>query len=641
MQGNWENWLWQPKYLPTVEYTQWATGLQSIKDDSVISALDTGDNLETLSRVRVFNDAAAVLRLKPSIGVNWMNFNPELSKQVDIIWVNGREYWVAPLTLVLPTGGSGEDVWRSERMLYTHSERVLAIDAASGEIIPIETVFNLTEPVSLYYGEGGLYASSKMVYLDIPGFEETHLPERALTSFKGIPDYTLSGFERFWFFSGISGIEHLRWDFGRGDWGDVDMLYVRDINQRVSNILLPGMMIDQDPYLVSDGKDVYFSLYVYVDREMPTDYLDLPEDEDRFWRLFAVVLINTYDGSIQGHLLGMDEENYILDFYRGMYPQWNRPVPEWLLSQLRYPEFLLEMQIDSYNKYHVSNPDRWQKSSDFFELTTDAAGSPIEDVRYVVLSLNGTTYWSAVRLVEFSQSPGKNIAALYVALNEENIGDIFLLRTGDVAVIGPQTALDTVSNFGATKSLLTLNPNWRSGNILMYVLTDTLYYFIPYYAETTTTLSPAMVVIVDAQSQKVGFHVITNPQDAAEVGTAAERAYFNIIGEQIELTAEARKKNVLDELTRRGYDLRWPQQLTLPAVYSQASANYLADEEWDETNSTIAVFLQTWAAPFNVTELLLQETTDGELRYLKISVMIQPIEGFFEQHFMEIGYSRG
>ena len=98
---------------------------------------------------------------------------------------------------------------------------------------------------------------------------------------------------------------------------------------------------------------------------MPTQYLDYPVNDDQFWRLFGVVLVDAYTGEIQGHLLGQDETNYVVDFYRRMYPQWDAPVPDWLVSQLRYPEFLFERQIDSYNIYHVSNPDKWQKSSDF------------------------------------------------------------------------------------------------------------------------------------------------------------------------------------------------------------------------------------------------------------------------------------
>ena len=638
MQGHWKDWVWQPKYLPTVEYTRWATGLESIKEARVTAAMDTGENLEILSRIRVFSDAAAKLRFMPRIGVNWM----DLGKQPDIIWSGGKEYWLAPLTIVQPPVGSTEDQWRAQRMLITHSERILTLDAASGDIIPISSVFNITGPVSMYYGEGGLFASSDMVYIGIPGFPETHLPEYVgPLSYTGEPDYVLTGLDRTWFFSGIYGQEMLRWDFGRGDYGDIKMLYLRDINKRLSSLLLPGMTIDEDPYIVCDPKgNVYYSLYIYVDRDMPTEYLDYPAHEDKFWRVFATILINTYDGSISGYLFKPDDKNYIMDFYRSMYPQWDQSIPKWLESQLRYPEFLFEKQIDSYNWYHVSNPDNWQKNTDFFELTTDANRNVIEDVRYVTFSLNKTDYWAAVRLVEWYQSPGQNLAGLYVALNGENIGNVFLIRSENVAVAGPQTALGTVNNYGSTKALLTLNPNWVSGNILLYVIRGTPYYFIPYYARAENTLSPAMVVTVDALSQRVGYYVIKDPTDASEVGSSPAKAYSNLIGLKIELTAEARRDKITNEFTQLGYTTKTPQQLNPNIAYQEGSSSYYKDEDWNNTRSLVSTFINTWAVPNKVNTILQWETTEGSVRYVNLGILISQ-NGVVELHYIKIAYSSG
>ena len=469
----------------------------------------------------LFNDVSAKTRLTPSIGVNWMDFPTKVAPlpAVDIIYINGKEYWVAPLTIVMPPGGTAEDQWRSSRLFITHSERILAMDAATGQIVPIESIFNLTKPYSIYYGEGSLFASSPAVYVDIPNFQETHLSTYSgPAAYNGTADYVLSGFDRFWYFSGLSGKEQLRTDFALGNYGDVKMLYTRDINQRLSQILLPGMTVDSDPYIVSDGSNIYYSLYVYINRPMPTQYLDYPNHQDNFLRLFATVLINTYDGSIQGYLIPQVDNNYVSEFYQSMYPQWNQPIPNWLQPLLRYPEDLLNAQINAYNTYHVLDPNTWQKGTDFLELTTNSAGSPIEDVRYVNFYINGTTYWAGVRLVQYASTPGLNLAGMYVAFNGANIGNVSILRTGSVAVIGPQTALDSVSNNPSTAQLLTLHSSsgspWQSGNILLYVINNRPYYFIPYYGGTTTTLSPAMIAVVDAMSQKVGYYQITNPQNS-------------------------------------------------------------------------------------------------------------------------------
>ena len=634
MQGNWIDWVWQPTYLPTIEYTRWSTGLNQIKEGQMNSVMDTGENIEILSKVRVFNDVAAKLRLKPYIGETWMDL-----READIVWSNGREYWITPLTITLPSGG--EEAWRASRMLVTHSERVLAIDASTGEIIPIQSVFNLTEPVSMYYGEGGLFASSDMVYIGIPEFTERHLTDyEGSITYDGAFDYVLTGFERLWFFSGIYGQEQLRWDFGSGSWGDINMLYLRDIDERLSNILLPGMTIDEDPYIVSDGENLYWSLYIYVERDMPTEYLDYPNHNARFWRVFATVLINTYDGNIQGYFIGQDEKNYVLDFYRSMYPQWNNSIPEWLKTQLRYPEYLFEKQIDSYNIYHVDDPLYWQEKSKFYELTTGAAGQSIEDVRYIVFSLNKTISWTSVRLVERLQSPGKNLAGVYVALNGKDLGEVFLLRGEDVTVIGPQVALDTINNFGSTKALLTLNPNWVHGNIIMYVINNTPYYYIPYYAEATGTLSPAMMVTVDALSQKVGYYVITNPQDASEVGSAATASYSDLVGVQVELTAEIRRQTVIDEFDEkgqeRGYSVETPERINPDVERAPETVTYRTDADWPQTQSKIVSFIDEWVTPNNIKTIFRRE--NKEAGTIDFSVLINRM-GIIELHTLRINYT--
>lgn len=636
LQGHWEDWVWTPKYLPTVEYTRWATGLEAIEELQITAAMDTGENLDILSNIRIFNDAAAKLRLKGRIGVNWMDFGA----QPDIIMSGGKEYWIAPLTIVPSEIGSAEDKWREQRMLRSHSERILVVDAANGEIVPLNTIFNRTSSVSIYYGEGGLFASSDIIYIDVPNFPETHLPDyQGPASYIGEPDFVLTGFDRLWFFSGIYGQEVLRWDFGRGDWGDVKMLYQRDIKKRLSSILLPGMIIDDDPYIVSDpnGK-LYYSLYVYVDRAMPTEYLDYPAHEDRFWRLFATVLIDVYDGSIKGYVLEMNDDNYIIDFYRSMYPQWNQDLPEWLETQLRYPEYLFEQQIDSYNWYHVSDPDNWQKNTDFFELTTGPGRSVIEDTRYITFSLNKTNYWAAVRLVEWYQSPGKNLAGLYVALNQEDIGSVFLIRSEDVAMTGPQLALDTITNYGPTKSLLTLNPNWKSGNIVLYVIGGSPYYFIPFYAETETTLSPTMVVTIDAISGSLGYNVIDDPTQPSEVGSAAAKAYSNLVGAQTELPAEARKEKIINEFENLNYTIRRPQEIGAPIEFQVGSSTFYIDEDWNTTKSLILDFINNWVIPNDVETLLQWETIENGVKYVNIGVLIN-LHGYLELDYVKIAYT--
>ncbi len=636
MEGHWQEYLWRPKYLPNVEYTRWAAGLEPIAEDNINTAMNTGENTMILGSVRAFNREAAVLRMKPSIGVNWMDLTDP-----DIVNIGGDEYWISALKIVQPPGA---DPWRSQRLLITHSQRVLAIDASDGTVYVdgAEAVFNHTGLPALYYGEGGLFAESDMVYIGIPGFSETHLPDTTDLVYAGEPDYILTGFERLWYFSGLFGREQLRWDFGRGDYGDVKMLYLRDISERIRPILLPDMILDSDPYLVSDGQNLYYSMYVYIERDMPTEYLDLPSHRLKFWRIFATVLVNTYDGRMTGYLLNTGDSDYVLDFYRSMYPQWNAPVPDWLTSQLRYPEFLLNKQILAYNTYHVSDPDKWQKSTDFFQLTTNSAGRVIEEVRYVTFSLNRRTVWAGVRQVEGFNAPGKNLAGIFVALNGEGFGQIYFLRAGNVAVIGPQTALDTLNNYGPTKFQLTThtNPPWTAGNILMYVVNGSAYYFIPYYAESATTLSPAMMVVVNALSQKVGYYVISNPQDGAEVAGSIEKAYMDLVGSTVSSPAEVRKANILDEFKALNYTLRTPQELNPNAAFVVGTVDYLTDADLPTVKALIDSFVENYVKPTGLRSVLSWETVDKNRRILNFGVLANEA-GVVYLYYIAVAYSSG
>jgi hypothetical protein len=231
---------------------------------------------------------------------------------------------------------------------------------------------------------------------------------------------------------------------------------------------------------------------------------------------------------------------------------------------------------------------------------------------------------------------------MYVALNGENLGSNFLLRTGDVAVIGPQTVLDTISNFSPTKSLLSLHPNWNPGNILMYVVNETLYYFVPYYAETTTTLSPAMLACIDAFSQKVGYYVIIDPQNPIEVGSGAEKAYLDLVGQQLELTAEARRTSILNLFTELNYTLRTLQISPEANTKEFTSVNYLTDDDWSQTQLAITSFIDTQVEPLNRSEILTWETIEAGFRKLNFGVLARVDPGdYIGLYYLEITYASG
>ena len=518
--GQYINYQWNPAYIPTIQYTRWAYGLDSVLNASPSLINATGTQSNTLDHIRIFTNDSARLNMKPLVGVNWMSID---NAPVDIVYYNGKEYWVSILQLAQASIGNDPDVWRTQHLLLTHSEKVLAVDAATTGNVSITKIWNLTQTPQIYYGEGGLWQSVDEVYLNIPGFNETHLTGYVgPPSYNGTVDYTYQGFWRYWkfFWQG-------RFDFANGAYGNIKALEYRDADARISNILLPNMQLDPDPYPVVDKQgNIYLLHWVWIDWRSPSDFADYPDHTDTsILRLFAATLTNMKTGEVTGYLYNTSKTDYVNSFYDSMYPKWNHPLPSWLVPQLRYPETYFNTQQNVYNFYFQTDPLQWQRNV-FLQST--------EDTRFIITPINGTLTWAAVRLVEIYNSPSQNLAGLYIAPAGANTGQIYLIRFPEgTTVIGPNSAVSAVSTDPTVKGLLTLHPDWTPGNILLYSVSGRLLYFIPYYGTYTSGGSsltvPVLMAVVDAKTKQAGSALI-DPSDPTHISasTASTRAVNSI-----------------------------------------------------------------------------------------------------------------
>ena len=321
-----------------------------------------------------------------------------------------------------------------------------------------------------------------------------------------------------------------RWDFAQGDYGDINALVVRDVNERVSKILLPGINKESDAYPVVDEEgNIYLLYWLWINWDAPHGFGDYPDNTlNQISRRFAVALVNLKNGKIDGYLVNKERDDYVLSFYRSFYSQWDKPIPSWLEGQMRYPEEFLEKQIEAYNWYFQNDFQKWQRN-EFYELTLGDDGKPIEDVRYIEMPIFGEQSWSATRLIEKYQATTRNLAGAYVAPCGDKTGKLYFVDFKDQTIIGPSVALSIVrSNTELQKIPAFSQGQWASGNILMYSIGGGFYYVIPYYKEEAALLLPQMVAVIDAKSQSMGFYTIQNPKDSNEISMAATYAFKSI-----------------------------------------------------------------------------------------------------------------
>lgn len=519
IEGKREEYVWKPGNLPSIEYTRWAYEASNITRLNYTAI--TMNNQDILKETRIFNQEAAKLNMKPYVGANnWMSID---DSNVDIVYLDNGEKWASILTLISPPYEGDTDTWRAKHLLQTHSEKMLIIDAATTQPVDALKLIGGNTTPTFYYGEGGLWKETDEVYLDIPGYTETHLPEyKGPIAYDGKPDYVYRGFWRALKFFFVD------WNYAFGNYGDIKTLVQRESHDRVSNILLPGMEIEPRAQPILDGKGNVYQLYwVTLRHKSPHNYADYPENEkDDIIRRFAIVLLNTKDGSISGFNVNTGKNDYLMSYYRTFYPDWNQPMPEWLQSQLRFPEHFFEEQIDTYNIYFQDNFQKYQRN-EFYELTIDdESKNPIEDVRYIMMPFNGNIIWTAERPVEWYKGATRNLAGLYLAPGGNRTGEEYFIDFNSKTIIGPSTALGNVkSNTKLTNH--PYFPQWVHGNILLYS-SDSQYYVIPYYKQESNNLQPQMIAVVDAVTRASGYYIINDPQNYGEISTAVENAFKKI-----------------------------------------------------------------------------------------------------------------
>jgi hypothetical protein len=557
--NNWVQYEWNPLTEKQIAVTRWSAGIDGIQAHTVEN-VPTGNVTKVVSLVRQWDKTAAYTKMRNQIGVNWMGLADS-----DILYINGREYWAAPTTIVYPS----QD-WISTHLIYTHTSKIIVVDSHSGEFVPPSEAFGVQSEPLIYYGEG----FSTNVYVNVKGFSEI-----GNVSYQGDPDYVLSGWQRtLWFLlEGQMGFAFTP------PQENINMLYNRDVLERVKSILIYGLTVDPDAYLVSDGNKVYYAMQVYVDYPMHSGFSVSP-----YLRFFAVVLVDLEDGSMHGYVVD-NPDGFLVDFYKDYYSSWEA-LPDWLIPQLRYPEALLGMhglpgQLDVDFLFHVGDPFVWRSGSQFYERPEAT------EVLYVLMTVENQPYFIGLQLVEFQASPGRNLAGLYVSYGGSQLGriDLYSVPNATTQFIGPSAALQAFETDDYVRTQLTLLTSRRFGNILLYSIGDQLYYFIPVYIEAE---------IANAVITKMAFIGVIDAATGTKVATGADsaQAYYALVGitPSQQTGAEARLQKIMGVFEDREFSIAEPTKIGGDIWIRVDNLTYVNENQWSQTESAIDQFIQDY-----------------------------------------------
>ncbi len=578
--NNWTDYEWKPMTMKEIQVTRYVAGLENVVS-APISELPAGNTSRIVSLVRQWDHDASYTKMKNQIGVNWMTLS-----ESHILYLNGHEYWAAPTTINYPA----ED-WISHHLIYTHAARIILIDSHNGEFVPVQKAFGVKSEPSIYYGE----EFPDDVYVRVKGFEEI-----GNASYTGEPDYTLSGWKRtLWFLlkEGQVGFAFTP------PQDDMMMLHIRDVHTRVESVLIDGLRADRATYLVTDGDRTYYLVQVYVDYPIHSGF-----SASSYLRFFGVVLVDVEDGQMYPYNVS-EPDGFLTSFYSNYYSTW-KPLPDWLVPQMRYPEDLLGTheipgQLDVDFRFHVGDPFVWRSGSDFYERPEAT------EVLYILTMTENRADFVGLQLVEYQASPGRNLAGLYIAYGGERLGNILLYRISNSTTqpIGPSAALQALETDEYVRQQLTLLPNYRLGNILLYLIGNSLYYFIPVYINTE---------VQNAVITKMAFVAVVDAATGTKVAVGADSsdAYYALSGgTPTQVGYPERENRVKSLFTTNGYSLVSPTAINANVEIQVTNTTYVEEGDWANVENAIGSFIRDYCQKYGVTEVYYWSSPTGQLNF--------------------------
>jgi uncharacterized membrane protein (UPF0182 family) len=369
---------------------------------------------------------------------------------------------------LLPETVRQEDRWYATHFYYTHVPNgFFILDAHDGIVLNTTQFFNQRR---IYYGEGGLFQETWAAY-PIDRVRSDELGEVFYAGDGGIDiNPPISWLFEFNFFLAFRD-------------KTIHLIRYRDVYTRMK-LLFPYFTYDfngkkLDIYPVTDGENTYFAVPLII--RLNTENVPWSQ-RNPYIRLIGYAFVDVYNGDVKLCITGDD---FYSQIFKKEYSDYvETELPDWFKDQGRYPEELLEWQINMYNYYHVTDTATFIVGKEFFEVPEGT------DTYFIVAQPPGFDKPEFIGLIslELRGARGRNLAGYMIVRNDvPHLGELIFYEVpldSETKLLGPTGALEALEKNSEFAQLRTLLRTPRIGNIIYYRLGDYDVYFIPVYTST-------------------------------------------------------------------------------------------------------------------------------------------------------------
>lgn len=312
--------------------------------------------------------------------------------------------------------------WVNKHFVYTHgygacANPVNTVLPPSGypdywvNSIPVISKYpalELKEP-RIYFGEAtkdSVFVNSKMAEFDYP-FDKKNV---TISQYKGSGGIVMdSWLKKFAFACKDNDLRILN---ANEITTQTKIMFDRDIRTRVDKIA-PFLNLDSDPYqVIADGK-IWYIWDAYTTTDMypysAVESLSYSNEQEivakpklNYIRNSVKIVIDAYNGSVSFYVF--DPKDPIISAYGKIFPgllKAKEDMPQSLLSHIRYPQDLLEVQSRILCTYHMSDPTVFYNKEDVWAPASMGDDTTMEPY-YIVMKLPGEEKEEFVQILPFT-----------------------------------------------------------------------------------------------------------------------------------------------------------------------------------------------------------------------------------------------
>ncbi len=299
---------------------------------------------------------------------------------------------------------------------------------------------------------------------------------------------------------------------------DSRILYNRDV-QQMTNLVAPFLLYDDDPYLViADGKLYWIrDAYTISDRYPNATVYTGTIGGFNYIRNSVKVVIDAYSGKMAFY--AFDENEPILKTYSKIFPDLFKPrsaMPANLVAHVRYPELLFNVQAQTLELYHMTEPQVFLRRQDPWTVATDGTPNRNRNANaggmepyYNIMKLRGDESESFLLLLPFTPAGKPNMTAWMAAKSDgADYGKIVVIRfPAGNQVSGPQQVVARANQDPSISQLRTLlgqrGSNVELGNLLVLPIGQSILYVQPLYVTAEQNPQPELKYVIVASTNRV------------------------------------------------------------------------------------------------------------------------------------------